>query len=241
MNGHIRLNDLGYFEARGLNVLAFSNWYDGNFSDAKISGIELIHHEVRTATNGYVRLSPTPGQWDRTPTLVDRSVHPESDSIETRLVYPEHGFQYTIKIEAYGEGVHLSVELEQPLPQELEGRAGFNLEFLPSAYFRKAYLVDGQPGIFPRYPTGPTAAGSPGTPEPQLGYFLRLGGRNSFEGSRLWQQPGRFFVHSRGVSSQEFSFSSPTSQRTKRTGPFYGGRTNMWSTSGPAICSSSTR
>lgn len=40
----LQLNSRGYFETRGLNVLVFSNWYDGNFSDAKISGIELIHH-----------------------------------------------------------------------------------------------------------------------------------------------------------------------------------------------------
>src|SRR4029079_11218918 len=141
-------------------------WYDGNFSDAKIAGIELIHHEVRTATNGDVRLSPTPGQWDRTPTLVSRSVHTESGSIETCLAYPEYGFQYTINVEAHGEGVRLSVNLEQPLPQELAGRAGFNLEFLPSAYFRKAYLMDGQPAIFPRYPCGPMATPRAGIVEP---------------------------------------------------------------------------
>src|SRR5215210_2020368 len=131
----LALNDLGYFEARGLNVLAFSNWYDGNFSDAKISGIELIQHEVRTATNGDVRLSPTPGQWDRVPTLVERRVHAESGSIATYLAYPDHDFQYAITVEARGEGMLVSVNLEQPLPQALEGRAGFNLEFLPSAYF----------------------------------------------------------------------------------------------------------
>lgn len=43
MRPQLRLNDRGYFEKRGLNILAFSNWYDGNFSDAKISGVELIH------------------------------------------------------------------------------------------------------------------------------------------------------------------------------------------------------
>ena len=42
-NARLKLNDLGYFATRGLNVLAFSNWYDGLFSDAKIAGVELIH------------------------------------------------------------------------------------------------------------------------------------------------------------------------------------------------------
>ena len=167
MNEYMQLNELGYFETRGLNVLAFSNWYDGLFSDAKISGIELIHHEVRTATNGDVRLSPTPAQWDLTPTLVGRSVDAESGSITTCLAYPDHDFQYTIKAEAHGDSILLRVNLEKPLPRKLEGRAGFNLEFLPSAYFGKAYLMDGQSGIFPRYPHGPMAASTAGTSEPQ--------------------------------------------------------------------------
>ncbi len=164
----MQLNDRGYFETRGLNVLAFSNWYDGNFSDAKIAGIELIHHEVRTATNGDVRLSPTPGQWDALPQFVDRRVHAASGSIETILAYPDYDFQYTIRAEAHGEGVCLRVSLERPLPQALEGRAGFNLEFLPSAYWGKGYLVDGRSGIFPRYPAGPMAGAgtSPVQPAP---------------------------------------------------------------------------
>lgn len=61
------INSLNYFEKRGLNVFVFNNLYNGLFSDSKISGIEIIHHEVRTATNGDVRLSPTPEQWDPIP------------------------------------------------------------------------------------------------------------------------------------------------------------------------------
>ncbi|HZG68700.1 MAG TPA: glycoside hydrolase family 9 protein, partial [Herpetosiphonaceae bacterium] len=162
----MNLNELGYFETRGLNVLAFSNWYDGLFSDAKIAGIELIHHDVRTATNGDVRLSPTPGQWDVLPQLVERRVHPETRRVETVLTYADYDLRYTLRAEAYEDGVRVSVHLEQPLPRGLEGRAGFNLEFLPSAYFGKAYLMDGEAGSFPRYPAGPMAPGSGGTAEP---------------------------------------------------------------------------
>jgi hypothetical protein len=36
--GQLALNDSGYFETRGLNIMVFSNWYDGLFDDAKISG-----------------------------------------------------------------------------------------------------------------------------------------------------------------------------------------------------------
>jgi hypothetical protein len=37
VHSDLKLNDLEYFETRGLNVLVFSNWYDSNFSDAKLN------------------------------------------------------------------------------------------------------------------------------------------------------------------------------------------------------------
>ena len=44
----LQLNDLGYFERQGVNVLVFSNNFNGGFNDEKNSGIEVIHHGVRT-------------------------------------------------------------------------------------------------------------------------------------------------------------------------------------------------
>ena len=81
----LRLNDLEYFESRGLNVLVFSNWYNDLFSDSKMSGIEIIHHGVRTATNGDVRLNPTPEQWDPIPQFVKRKVDKNAGTIEAFL------------------------------------------------------------------------------------------------------------------------------------------------------------
>lgn len=45
-----RLNDLEYFETRGMDVLVYSNRYNDLFSDSKMSGIEILHHDVRTAS-----------------------------------------------------------------------------------------------------------------------------------------------------------------------------------------------
>lgn len=164
----LKLNDRGYYEARGVNVLVFNNWYDSLFSDAKISGVELIQRDVRTATNGDVRLSPTPGQWDPIGKLLDRKVDPATGVIEATLEYAEYGFRYVIRAEPRGEGVVLSINLDKALPAALEGRAGFNLEFLPSAYFRKTYMVDGKPGLFPLYPSSDMApaVGPEGRAEP---------------------------------------------------------------------------
>ena len=66
-NPDLTLNELDYFEKQGVNVLVYSNLYDGGFNDEKNSGIEIIHHGVRTVQGGAVRLSSTPEQWDLVP------------------------------------------------------------------------------------------------------------------------------------------------------------------------------
>jgi hypothetical protein len=148
------LTDKGYFEAPGLNILVFSNWYDGLFSDSKISGVELIHHDVRTATNGDVRLHTTPEQWDPIPEFVERKVSEKNGVIEAVLRYPDYNFDYSIKAQQVTDGIRITVNLENPLPKSLTGRAGFNLEFLPTAYFEKSFIMDEHTGIFPLYPGG---------------------------------------------------------------------------------------
>jgi hypothetical protein len=149
------LNEKEYFEAPGVNLLVFSNWYNGLFSDSKISGIELIHHGVRTATNGDVRLNATPEQWDPIPEFVERKVDQDNGSIEAFMRYPAYDFAFSIRVSRAGQGVRIAVNLPRPLPAELEGKAGLNLEFLPAAYFEKSFSMDGRSGLFPLYPSGP--------------------------------------------------------------------------------------
>jgi hypothetical protein len=161
----LRLTDQGSFKGRGLDVLVFNNWYSGEFSDSKLSGIELIHHGVRTATNGDVRLSNTPDQWDPIPQLADCRADAASGRVTADLSYPVQGLHYRVEVEASGEGVLISVHLPVALPAALEGRAGFNLEFLPSAYFGRSYFVDGRGGAFQRHPTGPMVKTAAGTVE----------------------------------------------------------------------------
>jgi hypothetical protein len=159
-----RLDEAGYFASRGLDVLAFSNTYDGNFSDSKIAGVELIHHGVRTATNGDVRLSPTPEQWDPVATVVERTVDAASGTVRTRLRYDAHDFEYVVRVSPRGDGVAIQVVLDRPLPEALAGQAGFNLEFLPSAYFGKSWLADGRDsGQLPLYPSGPSGRAHDGS------------------------------------------------------------------------------
>lgn len=149
----LEIDSAGYFEKRGLNIFVFNDRY-GLFGDEKASGIEIIHHGVRTATNGDVRLSATPMQWDSIPQILRKTVDKATNSIETFLSYPSYHFDYSIKVEAKDSGVLISVHLDKPLPAELVGHAGLNLEFLPAAYFHKTYLMDQASGIFPLYPSG---------------------------------------------------------------------------------------
>jgi hypothetical protein len=152
----LALSEQEYFEQRGLNVLVFSNEYNGFFFDEKTAGIELIHHGVRTATGGAVRVKPTPEQWDQIPKVVERKVDREANQIEVLLRYENLGFDSRVIVTpAEQSGFLISVHLDQPLPERLEGRTGLNLEFLPAAYFEKTYLMDDRPGIFPLYPSGP--------------------------------------------------------------------------------------
>ena len=155
----LTLNEAEYFETRGVNYFVFSNWYDGLFADSKISGVEIVHQGVRTATNGDVRLSATPGQWDPIGRMVERKVDPATGAIEVLLEYPEHDFRYRIRVEPRGEAARLSVILDRPLPAALAGKAGFNLEFLPAAYFHRTFMADGKAGTIPLHPASDMIAG----------------------------------------------------------------------------------
>ena len=152
----LRLNDLEYFERQGVNVLVFSNSFNGGFNDEKNSGIEIIHHGVRTVQGGAIRLNNTPEQWDLVPTMTSRKVNREAGSIEVALRYNDYDFDSRIIVTAKGKAVEIAVWLDKPVPEKLAGEAGLNIEFLPSQYWLKTYQVDNRLGRFPRYATSLT-------------------------------------------------------------------------------------
>ncbi|WP_228852960.1 cellulase N-terminal Ig-like domain-containing protein [Aegicerativicinus sediminis] len=152
----LQLNELEYFEKQGINILVYNNLFTGGFNDEKNAGIELIHHGVRTAQGGAVRLSSTPEQWDLVPAIPSRTVDTTTNTIESILRYEDYDFESRVTVKAKGKGVEITVSLDKPLPKELEGNAGFNLEFIPSQYWGKMYLMDGRTNLFPRYVVGNT-------------------------------------------------------------------------------------
>lgn len=162
----MRLNDLEYFERPGLNVMAYSDFYP----EGHQGGVSVVLHGNRIAANGDVRLEAAPGQWAPIPKLEQRWMDASKPEIGARLsfpdeqrdrkgfnpiLYPNLQFSYTVRVVPEGQGVAVSVELDNPLPSEWVGRIGFNLELFPGDYFGRSFDLDGVTGIFPRDVTGP--------------------------------------------------------------------------------------
>lgn len=170
----LALNDLEYLEMPGLNVMLAHDFYP----EGHQGGIGYIQNGLRVATNGDIRLEPTPGQWQPVPKVGTRIVDRATGEIGVRMEYPDPEkdrkgfnpveypdlqFAYTLRVRPEGAAFRITVDLEQPLPAEWIGRVGFNMELFPGILFGKSFSSDGGFGIFPRQANGPGAiAGADG-------------------------------------------------------------------------------
>ncbi len=145
-----------------ITVLVFHNVYP----EGKQGGLEFIQHGERTATNGDLRFEPAPGQWAPLPKVHSRTM--DGATISVSLAFPQPEIRYTVRVWTEGEQVELAVDLDAPLPAELAGKAGFNLELMPGMYFGHTYFMDGASGAFPRQGSGPVSQDASGQvlPEP---------------------------------------------------------------------------
>ncbi len=164
----MKVTDSGYLDTQGFSVILYHSTYDRTFVDQKNTAMEMILHGHRIATNGDVRLMPTPEQWDLVATLAGRQADKDNNRLTANLSFPTFNVTYTLEVAAEPGGVRVSVNLDKPLPESLVGRAGFNLEFLPSIYVGKTYSVDGKSfGTFPRSPEDPMITVLPHPDEPK--------------------------------------------------------------------------
>lgn len=162
-----KLGSEGYFQNQGVNVMGFDDIYP----EGHQGGVSLIMHGHRVATNGDIRLEPTPGQWQPVPKQRKRDLDPVANTITARLsfpdssrhltgfnpmIYPDLAFDYTVTVKGEGGSVVVTVDLDRPIPQEFIGKVGFNLELFPGALFGKPWIMDTQTGIFPQQANGPT-------------------------------------------------------------------------------------
>ena len=163
----LEITESGYFAMPGLNVTVFSDIYP----DGHQTGVTVIQHGSRVAANGDLRLEPSPGQWSPVPRGGAQTVDREAGRIAQRLwypdsskdrrgfnpiIYPDLTFAYTVEVTVLtGSRFAIAVHLDEPLPAEWIGRVGFNFELFPGELFGRAWLMDGQSGIFPLQPNGP--------------------------------------------------------------------------------------
>jgi len=169
----MKVTDKNYLDTQGFSVFLYDSTYHPIFVDQKNTAMEMIFHGQRIATNGDVRLMPTPEQWDLVATLKGRHADKANNRLTADLAFPTFDLSYTLEVAAEPGGVRVSINLDKPLPQALAGRAGFNLEFLPSIYMGKTYLVDGtKAGIFPRTANDPMTKVLPLSDEPNKAYYL---------------------------------------------------------------------
>jgi len=164
----LAINDQEYLEMRGLNVMLAHDYYP----EGHQGGVSVIQNGQRVATNGDLRLEPTPGQWQPTPVVGKRAVDRATQEISVRMAFPDESrdrkgenpigypdlkMGYAVKVRPDGRAFRITVDLEQPLPAGWVGRVGFNLELYPGILFGKTYELGGQSGIFPRQANGPGA------------------------------------------------------------------------------------
>ena len=170
MAQHFSLSDKGYFRNEGVDVMAFDDIYP----EGHQGGVCLIMHGNRIATNGDLRLEPTPGQWQPVPKQLGRTVEgqaitaslcfPDSSRHMTGfnpMIYPDLQMRYNVRVEPKGDGILVTVDLDEALPQAFVGKVGFNLELFPGLLFGKPWLMDDQAGIFPQQPNSPLSLRQP--------------------------------------------------------------------------------
>src|ERR1022692_5193229 len=164
----MQVTDNGYLNTQGFSVILYKDTFHPIFVDEKKAAMEMILHGQRLATNGDVRLVPTPEQWDLVAKLGGQQADKEHNRLTAQLSFPSYEMNYRLEVAAEPGGVRVSVNLERPLPEKLAGRAGFNLEFLPSAYIGKTFILDGGAfGVFPRSPQDPMVKVTPPAGDPK--------------------------------------------------------------------------
>ena len=156
----------GYFKNQGVDVMAFDDIYP----EGHQSGVSIIMHGNRIATNGDIRFEQTPGQWQPVPKQRERKMDSLTNTITAQLsfpdssrhqtgfnpmIYPDFAFNYTVTVKGEGASIIVTVDLDRPIPAKFAGKIGFNMELFPGALFGKSWIMDNEQGIFPRQPNGP--------------------------------------------------------------------------------------
>src|SRR5471030_650032 len=79
------LNNQQYLEYQGVNVMLAHDFYP----EGHQGGVGIIQNGQRVATNGDLRLEPTPGQWQPQPAKGKRHIDRETGEIGIHMSFPD--------------------------------------------------------------------------------------------------------------------------------------------------------
>jgi endoglucanase len=172
-NDDFHINGQEYLERRGANVMLAHDFYP----ESHQGGVGIIQNGLRVATNGDLRLEPTPGQWQPVPKVGNRVVDRTKNEISVKMsypdsskdkkgfnpiIYPDLNMSYTLKVVPQGKSFKIIVDLDQPIPKEWVGKVGMNIELFPGILFGKTYYMDNDFGLFNKQVDGPGVNNSEG-------------------------------------------------------------------------------
>ena len=161
-----KLNSQEYFERPGINVMYGQDYYP----EGHQGGLSVIMHDERIASNGDIRLEPSPGQWSPIPKPGKREVNAATQEIRVPLgypnpeldrkgfnplIYPDLKLDYAVRARPAGDSIIVSVDFDKPIPKDWVGKVGFNLELFPGLMFGKSWQLGESDGVFAQQPSGP--------------------------------------------------------------------------------------
>src|ERR1700688_3843880 len=92
----MKVTEKNYLDTQGFSVFLYDSTYHPVFVDQKNTAMEMILHGQRIATNGDVRLMPTPEQWDLVATLKRREADKANNRLTADLAFPTFDLNYTL-------------------------------------------------------------------------------------------------------------------------------------------------
>ena len=81
----MHLNSQDYLQYQGVNIMLAQDFYP----EGHQGGVGIIQHGQRVATNGDIRLEPTPGQWQPIPAVGRKKIDRAAGSISVHMSFPD--------------------------------------------------------------------------------------------------------------------------------------------------------
>jgi hypothetical protein len=126
--------------------------HHNDYPSGKQGGLEIIHHDERIASNGFLQVFLKDGRNLGFADLKARTIDAKKTVLEAETSFKNapSPFGYKLRIEADGKQIKLTLSLDQPLSSIAAAKAWFELSLYPVLLWSKPFTMDSSSGIFPR-------------------------------------------------------------------------------------------